>query len=282
MPTPQVSFEFFPPKTTEAETNLWATITKLAPLRPAFVSVTYGAGGTTRERTHDTVRRLRQETSLTPAAHLTCIGATPDSLSAIARNYWEHGIRHIVALRGDLPADGGVQDDSLPYAIDLVRLLRAQHAFEISVAAYPEGHPQATSLEADLDHLKAKIDAGATRAITQYFFDINGFERWLERVRRAGITVPIVPGILPVTNFKQLVRFSAACGTTVPQWLSDMFEGLDDDPETRRLVAVSVATEQAQALLKLGVDMLHFYTLNRAELVFAICRRIGIKPACTI
>lgn len=278
MSPPKVSFEFFPPKTDAAEAALWQVIGKLAPLNPAFVSVTYGAGGTTRAHTHGTVRRLRRETALEPAAHLTCVGAGPDEIAAIARDYWDHGIRHIVALRGDLPADGLQHPDALPHAVDLVRHLKRVADFEISVAAYPEGHPQATSLDADIDNLKAKIDAGAARAITQYFFDVPVFERWLERVRRAGITVPIVPGILPVTNFAQLVRFSAACGTTVPKWLADMFEGLDDDPETRRLVAATVAAEQAQALLALGLDTLHFYTLNRAELVFAICRRIGVKP----
>jgi methylenetetrahydrofolate reductase (NADPH) len=278
----RVSFEFFPPKTAEMEQSLWAAITKLAPLRPAFVSVTYGAGGSTRERTHATVRRIRQETALEPAAHLTCVGASRAEIDEVARAYWEAGIRHIVALRGDAPAGAGgytPHPEGYAYAVDLVAGLKAVGDFEISVAAYPECHPEAVSPQHDLDNLKRKIDAGATRAITQYFFDVGCYARFIERVRKAGIRVPIVPGLLPVTNFAQVVKFSAACGTTVPGWLADMFEGLDQDPETRRLVAASIAAEQAAQLRALGCDEFHFYTLNRAELTVAICRRLGIKPA---
>jgi methylenetetrahydrofolate reductase (NADPH) len=279
---PSVSFEFFPPKTAEMEQSLWAAITKLAPLSPAFVSVTYGAGGTTRERTHATVRRIRQETALEPAAHLTCVGASRAEILEVARGYWDAGIRHIVALRGDPPAGAGgyaPHPGGYAYAADLVAGLKAVGDFEISVAAYPEGHPEARSADHDLDNLKRKIDAGASRAITQYFFDADCYARFLERARKAGITVPIVPGLLPVTNFAQVQKFSAACGTTVPRWLADMFDGLDQDPETRRLVAATVAAEQAAALRALGCTAFHFYTLNRADLTVAICRRLGLKPA---
>jgi methylenetetrahydrofolate reductase (NADPH) len=280
-PAPRVSFEFFPPKTEEMEKNLWASVTKLAPLGPAFVSVTYGAGGTTRERTHSTVRRIRQETTLEPAAHLTCVGADRAEIDQVARDYWSAGIRHIVALRGDAPAGAAgytPHPGGYAYATDLVAGLKAIGDFEISVAAYPEGHPEARSKDEDLDNLKRKIDAGATRAITQYFFDVELFARFLERARKAGITVPIVPGVLPVTNFAQVTKFSAACGTSVPRWLADMFDGLDQDPETRRLVACTIAAEQANALRALGCDDFHFYTLNRADLTVAICRRLGLKP----
>lgn len=279
-----VSFEFFPPKTAEAEQSLWAAVQKLAPLQPKFVSVTYGAGGTTRERTHATVRRLREETSLEPAAHLTCVGADQAEIDAVARDYWRAGIRHIVALRGDPPA-GAAQYQPHPggyaYAVDLVAGLRRIADFEISVAAYPEGHPEASSLDADIDNLKRKIDAGATRAISQYFFEVDIFEAFLERCAKAGITVPVVPGILPVTNFGQVVKFSAACGTKVPAWLAEMFEGLDQDPDTRRLVAASVATRQVERLRALGLRDFHFYTLNRADLTLAICRGLGVKPRPT-
>lgn len=276
-----VSFEFFPPKTEEMEQTLWSAVTKLAPLKPRFVSVTYGAGGTTRERTHSTVRRIREETALEPAAHLTCVGATKDEIDQVARDYLDAGIRHIVALRGDPPAGVSVYEPhpgGYAFASDLVAGLKRIGDFEISVAAYPEGHPSARSAEDDLDNLKRKVDAGATRAITQYFFDTSVYERFLERTTKAGIAVPIVPGILPVTNFAQVVKFSGACGTDVPKWLAEMFEGLDQDPETRKLVAATVAAEQAQALRALGVADFHFYTLNRAELATAICRRLGIRP----
>jgi methylenetetrahydrofolate reductase (NADPH) len=280
----RVSFEFFPPKTPEMEATLWNSVTRLAPLSPAFVSVTYGAGGSTRERTHATVRRIRQETSLDPAAHLTCVAATKDEIDAVAQDYWASGVRHIVALRGDMP--GAAPGEMIPYAphpggyayaVDLIKGLKRIADFEISVSAYPEGHPETTSMDADLDILKAKLDAGASRAITQYFFDVEHYERYLEKARARGITAPIVPGILPVTNFGQLVKFSAACGASVPDWLFKLFDGLDQDPETRKLVAATVATAQVQKLRALGVEEFHFYTLNRAELVLAICRHLGIR-----
>ncbi len=280
----RVSFEFFPPKTPEMEATLWQSVTRLAPLAPAFVSVTYGAGGSTRERTHATVRRIRQETTLDPAAHLTCVAATKEEIDEVARDYWASGVRHIVALRGDMP--GAAPGESVPYAphpggypyaVDLIKGLKRIADFEISVSAYPEGHPEATSLDADLDILKAKLDAGATRAITQYFFDVDHYERYLEKARARGVTAPIVPGILPVTNFGQLVKFSAACGASVPDWLFKLFDGLDQDPETRKLVAATVATAQVQKLRALGVQEFHFYTLNRAELVLAICRHLGVR-----
>lgn len=276
-----LSFEFFPPKTPEMEISLWNSVVKLAELEPQFVSVTYGAGGTTRERTHSTVCRIRDETKMEPAAHLTCVGASRDEVDAIARTYWDRGIRHLVALRGDPPAGSGPyepQEDGYAYAADLVAGLKKVADFEISVAAYPECHPDARSAELDLDNLKRKIDAGATRAITQYFFEVSTYEKFLNRARQAGITVPIVPGLLPVTNFAQVTKFSAACGANVPSWMADLFDGLDNDPETRRLVSASIAVEQAQGLRKLGVTEFHFYTLNRADLVLAICRRLGIKP----
>ena len=281
-----VSFEFFPPKTPEMEQSLWASVTKLAPLKPHFVSVTYGAGGSTRERTHHTVKRIREETALEPAAHLTCVGASRAEIESVAEAYWQAGIRHIVALRGDAPSQPGgapaqyqPHPEGFAYAADLVAGLKRVAPFEISVAAYPETHPEALSPQADLDNLKRKIDAGATRAITQYFFEAACYERFLERVAKAGITVPVVPGILPVTNFAQVVKFSGTCGTAVPSWLADLFDGLDADPDTRRLVACTVAAELAQGLRQLGCEQLHFYTLNRAELTTAICRRLGLKPA---
>jgi len=275
-----VSFEFFPPKTERMGEQLWECLRRLEPLAPAFVSVTYGAGGGTRERTHDTVTRIARDTSLRPAAHLTCVGSAAGEIGDIARRYWAEGIRHIVALRGDppegtryAPTPGGY-----PYAADLVAGLKRIADFEISVAAYPETHPEAASAEADLDNLKRKIDAGATRAISQYFFDVDVFRRFLDRCRAAGITVPIVPGILPVTNFAQVRKFSGSCGTGVPAWMADLFEGLDDDPETRRLVAATVAAEQCRALAAEGVDQFHFYTLNRADLTYAICHILGVRP----
>jgi methylenetetrahydrofolate reductase (NADPH) len=278
-----VSFEFSPPKTAEAETKLWQTIEKLAPLAPRFVSVTYGAGGSTRERTHATVRRLRAETTLEPAAHLTCVGAPRAEIDAIARNYWESGIRHLVALRGDPP--GGMSGDYAPhpggyaYGADLVAGIRRVADFEISVAAYPETHPGATSPEADLDNLKRKIDAGATRAITQFFFDAGVYFRFLERAHRAGITVPIVPGIMPVSSFATVTQFAAACGASVPPEIVEIFRDLDRDPETRRLVAGSVALDLCNELHRGGVRDFHFYTLNRADLTSAICHRLGRRAA---
>lgn len=281
LPGPKVSFEFFPPKTEKMEQTLWSSIRRLEPLSPRFVSVTYGAGGSTRERTHSTVVRILNETSLVPAAHLTCVGATRDQVDAVAQCYWDAGVRHIVALRGDPPADSAgyqAEPGGYAYAADLVAGLKRVANFEISVAAFPETHPEALGPDADLDNLKRKIDAGASRAITQYFFDGELYLRFVESVRKAGITVPIVPGILPVTNFAQVVKFSAMCGATVPDWMAKLFEGLDDDPETRKLVAATAAAEQCRYLSKEGVEEFHFYTLNRADLTFAICHILGIRP----
>ena len=275
-----VSFEFFPPKTAEMELKLWQVIERLAPLGPRFVSVTYGAGGSTRERTHSMVRRIRRETMLEPAAHLTCVGASRDEIDGIVRDYWATGIRHLVALRGDAPADTGAyvpHPQGYAYAADLVEGIRRIADFEISVAAYPETHPQAASASVDIDNLKRKIDAGATRAITQYFFDADVFLGFRERAAKAGITVPIVPGIMPVTNFAHMCKFSAGCGATVPTWLARTFEGLDQDPETRRMVATSVAVDLVRELQAEGVADFHFYTSNRAELPVAICHMLGIR-----
>lgn len=277
---PRVSFEFFPPKTPEMEVRLWEVIKRLESLGPRFVSVTYGAGGSTRERTHATVRRIRQETVLEPAAHLTCVGASRDEIDGVARAYWAAGIRHIVALRGDAP--NGAQEyephpSGYPYAAELVAGLSRVADFEISVAAYPETHPAAQSAQHDLDNLKRKVDAGAARAITQYFFDVELFLRFRDRVAGAGIAVPIVPGILPVTNFAQVKKFSTACGASIPDWMAVHFEGLDDDPDTRRLVAASIAAEQCRRLHADGVHEFHFYTLNRADLIVAICHLLGVR-----
>ncbi len=281
VPPLAVSFEFFPPKTDKMQQALWDCVGRLAPLAPRFVSVTYGAGGTTRERTHETVSRVAHETKLNLAAHLTCIGASRDEVDSVARRYWDEGIRHIVALRGDAP-EGEVPYRPHPagyaYAADLVRGLKRIGDFEISVGAYPEVHPEAASAQADLDNLKRKIDAGASRAITQYFFDVDVFFRFRDRARAAGITVPIVPGILPVTNFTQVCKFSAACGAGIPGWMAELFTGLDNDPGTRRLVAATVAAELCRALVAGGVTELHFYTLNQADLTFAICHILGIRP----
>jgi len=277
----EVSFEFFPPRTEKMEQTLWACVERLATLEPAYVSVTYGAGGSTRERTHATVLRIRRETSLEPAAHLTCVGAERGEIDDVARTYWDAGIRHIVALRGD-PPEGANRYEPHPggyaYAADLVAGLKRIADFDISVAAYPETHPEAASAEADLDNLKRKINAGASRAITQFFFDVDVYFRFVERARAAGISVPIIPGILPVTNFAQVARFAEACGAAVPGWMAELFENLDDAPETRRLVAASVAIEQCRALHAGGVRQFHFYTLNRAELAFAICHVLGVRP----
>jgi methylenetetrahydrofolate reductase (NADPH) len=276
---PLVSFEFFPPKTDEAEQKLWATIERLAPLAPRFVSVTYGAGGSTRERTHATVVRIRQETRLEPAAHLTCVASSRAEIDAIAERYAEAGIRHIVALRGDPPPGTAYapHPEGYAWAADLVAGLKRVADFEISVAAFPEVHPEARSAEADLDNLKRKIDAGASRAITQFFFDPDVYLRFVERVRAAGIHVPIVPGILPVTNFAQVRKFAALCGAEVPDWIAAQFDGLDEDPETRRLVATSIAAEQCRLLQANGVNEFHFYTLNRADLTVAICHMLGVR-----
>lgn len=277
-----VSFEFFPPKTPEMEEALWRTVRRLAPLNPAFVSVTYGAGGSTRERTHQTVKRLVDETDLKPAAHLTCVAATRDEVDAVARDYWDAGVRHIVALRGDSQEPGAPYQPhpgGYAFAVDLVRGLKKIADFEISVAAYPEVHPDATSAEADLDNLKRKIDAGATRAITQFFFDNDVYFRFMDRVLAAGITVPVVPGIIPVSNFRQIVKFAGATGASIPASMARHFEGLDDDPETRKLVAVTIAAEQVRGLAAAGVTDIHFYTLNRADLSFALCHLLGLRAA---
>ena len=275
-----VSFEFFPPKTDRMAESLWEAVERLAPLRPAYVSVTYGAGGTTRERTHATVTRIRNETDLEPAAHLTCVGAERGEVDAVARRYWDAGIRHIVALRGDAPEGAACytpHPGGYAFAADLVAGLKRVADFEISVAAYPERHPEAASPEADLDNLKRKVDAGACRAITQFFFDVDVFLRFRDRATAAGLTVPLVPGILPVTNFARVKQFAGSCGAAVPAWMADLFEGLDDDPETRKLVAATVAAEQCRALSAHGVEAFHFYTLNRAELVYAICHILGVR-----
>ncbi len=281
MPPPKLSFEFFPPKNEALETALWAAIRRLEPLGPRFVSVTYGAGGTTRTRTHETVARLAKETSLTPAAHLTCVGATQDEVDDVARDYLAAGVRHIVALRGDPPAGASEyapHPGGYAQAEDLVRGLRRIGDFDISVGAYPETHPAAASAQADLDFLKRKIDAGATRAITQYFFDTDVYLRFIDRCAAAGITVPIVPGILPVSNFTQVKKFSAMCGASVPAWMGKLFEGLEEDVDTRRMVAAVVAAEQVRLLQANGVDEFHIYTMNRADLTYAIAHLLGARP----
>jgi methylenetetrahydrofolate reductase (NADPH) len=277
----EVSFEFFPPNDDAAAENLWAAVERLAPLRPRFVSVTYGADGSTRSRTHECVLRMLRDTQLVVAPHLTCIGAPREEIEAIARDYWQHGIRHMVALRGDLPGvatPGAAAPGGYAYASDLVRGVAAVAPFEISVAAYPEGHPESGTVDADLDNLQRKIDAGARRAITQFFFDIDLFLRYRDRCVARGITAPIVPGILPITRFPQLLRFAGRCGASIPDWLQRRFEGLDDDPETRRMIAAHVAIEQVQQLRRHGVEEFHFYTLNRAELTYAICHALGLRP----
>jgi len=273
-----VSFEFFPPKTPKMEETLWASIKKLESLDPAFVSVTYGAGGSTRARTHNTVKRILDETGLRPAAHLTCVGASRGEIDDVIRDYHAAGVRSIVALRGDAP-DGTVDyqahPDGYQNAEELVAGIRAIADFDISVAAYPEIHPDSPNLAADLDNLKRKIDAGANRAITQFFFDTDKYFRFLDHCQSFGIDVPIVPGILPVSNFKTLKNFAGSTGASVPKWLGDLFEGLDDKPETRTLVAATVAGEMCRKLYAGGVKDFHFYTLNRADLTFAVCHMLG-------
>jgi methylenetetrahydrofolate reductase (NADPH) len=274
-----VSFEFFPPKTEKMEEQLWEAITELAPLSPKFVSVTYGAGGTTRERTHATVTRIVNETALVPAAHLTCIAASKGEIGEVAQQYWDAGVRHIVALRGDPPpADGGKfipHPEGYANAAELVAGLKAHHDFEVSVAAYPEVHPDAISAEADLDNLKRKLDSGATRAITQFFFSSDVYFRFLDKVLAAGITAPIVPGIMPVTNFAAIRRMSA--NTEIPEWMVQTFEGLDERPGPRALVAATVAAEFCRSLYEGGVRDFHFYTLHRAEQAYAICHLLGLR-----
>jgi methylenetetrahydrofolate reductase (NADPH) len=279
----RVSFEFFPPKTEEMEKNLWEAVSRLAPLSPNFVSVTYGAGGSTRERTHSTERRIVKETALTPAAHLTCVAATRSEVDAVIQSYRDAGVRHIVALRGD-PTDG-VAAKYAPHpggyknAADLVAGIKRIADIEVSVSAYPEKHPDSATVADDIDMLKAKVDAGASRAMTQFFFENDRYFDYLDKVRARGIYVPIVPGILPVQNFKQTRNFAERTGASVPRWLADRFEGLDDDVATRKLIAAAVAAEQVMGLLEQGVTDFHFYTMNRADLVYAICHLLGLRPA---
>jgi methylenetetrahydrofolate reductase (NADPH) len=279
---PKISFEFFPPKTEEMEQTLWETIKRLAPLEPSFVSVTYGAGGSTRERTHATIARILKETSLTPAAHLTCVDASRGEIDEVVARYHETGVRHIVALRGDPSAGIGTaykaHPDGYQSSAALVAGIKKRYPdIEVSVSAYPEKHPESASLDADIDVLKAKVDAGAARAITQFFFDNDLYNRYVDRVRARGIAIPIVPGILPVQNFKLAKNFATRAGASVPAWLSEKFDGLDDDPETRKLIAAAVAAGQVQKLNKHGVDNFHFYTMNRADLVFAISHLLGFR-----
>jgi len=277
-----VSFEFFPPRTPEMEKDLWHAIDRLAPLGPTFVSVTYGAGGSTRERTHSTIERIIAETDLVPAAHLTCVGATRAEVSEVVSRYWAAGVRHIVALRGDPPGGLGVpyqpHPDGYRNAADLVAGIRREVDAEITVSAYPEKHPDSPTVEADLDMLAAKVVAGATRAITQFFFDNDLYFRYVDRVRARGIDVPVVPGILPVQNINQVKQFAQRCGTSVPSWLARRFEGLDNDPATRKLIAATVTAEQVLDLVARGVRDFHFYTMNRADLVYAICHLLDLRP----
>ena len=279
-----VSFEFFPPKDEAMEKILWESIERLAPLSPDFVSVTYGAGGSTRERTHATVKRILNETALTPAAHLTCVAATCDEIDGVVRNYHDAGVRHIVALRGDALEGAGAKYKPHPGGYETSAALvagikRVASDFEVSVSAYPEKHPDSPTVEADIDTLKAKVDAGATRAITQFFFENDLYFRYLDRVRARGIDIPIVPGILPVQNFKAAANFAKRAGASVPAWLAERFHGLDEDPATRKLIAAAVAAEQVLDLVDRGVTHFHFYTMNRADLVYAICHLLGMRPA---
>lgn len=278
---PKVSFEFFPPHDEKSEDRLWTVMEALAPLRPSFFSVTYGAGGSTRSRTDRIVRRIHADSPVSPAAHLTCVGATTAEVDELAQSWWRDGIRQIVALRGDPPKGETAyrpHPDGYENAAALVEGLRKIGDFDISVAAYPECHPDSSSTDADIDNLKRKVDNGASRAITQYFFENEDFLRFRDRAAQAGIRVPLVPGILPVTNFARVVDFSERCGATVPGWMAEMFEGLDADPETRNLIAATVAVEQCEALQSEGVNHFHFYTLNRAALTKAICWRLGVRP----
>ncbi|MFM7468855.1 MAG: methylenetetrahydrofolate reductase [NAD(P)H] [Vampirovibrionales bacterium] len=279
----QVSFEFFPPSTPALQERLWQAIEKLAPLAPKFVSVTYGAGGSTRNRTHATIERLLQETSLTPAPHLTCVGSDKPTIEEIAHQYWDMGVRHLVALRGDIPQNQPPEEalKDYRYATDLLVHLRSLHPFELSVAAYPEGHPEASSLRADLAILKEKQALGATQAITQFFFEAETFLRFRDRAEASGITLPIIPGILPVMNVAQTASFAKKCGASLPARLIELFEGLDDDPDTRQLIATHEAIALCQTLRKEGVDTFHFYTLNRAELVYGICHALGLRKPLT-
>jgi methylenetetrahydrofolate reductase (NADH) len=282
MGRPRVSFEFFPPKSDALEVQLWEAIGKLAPLNPAFVSVTYGAGGSTRERTHRTVARIVNETQLKPAAHLTCVSASRTEVDDVLRGYWDAGVRHIMALRGDPPGAVGApftpNPDGYQNAAELVAGARAVNDFEVSVAVHPEKHPASPSWDHDIDNFKRKLDAGATRGVSQFFFDADIFLRFRDRIAAAGVTAPVVPGIMPVTNFKGVARMAAGSGASVPAWMARLFEGLDDDPETRKLVAAATVTELCARLAAEGVADFHFYTLNRAELTLALCRVLGVKP----
>lgn len=271
-----ISFEFFPPNTPEMETTLWNSIKRLEGLNPKFVSVTYGANNSTRERTHNVIKKIQQHTKLTPAPHLTCIGASEQELIEIVENYWQSGIRHIVALRGDLPEEEQKTKNGF-YAADLVKLLKSVADFEISVAAYPEVHPEAKSAQSDLLNLKKKIDMGADRAITQFFFNMETYLRFRDKCLATGINVEIVPGILPVTNFNQLLKFSKMANVNVPQWMHRLYHGLDNDPITRNLLAANIAIEQVKVLAKEGIRDFHFYTLNRSDLTYAICHSLGIR-----
>ena len=271
-----VSFEFFPPRTSEMEQTLWNSIDRLSSLKPKFVSVTYGANSGERDRTHSIIKGIKDRTGLEAVPHLTCIDATRDELRAIAKDYWDNGIRHIVALRGDLPPGSGKPD---MYAADLVTLLKEVADFDISVAAYPEVHPEAKSAQADLLNLRRKVEAGANRAITQFFFDVESYLRFRDRCASTGIDVEIIPGILPVTNFKQAKKFADMTKVRIPAWMSQMFEGLDDDAETRKLVGASIAMDMVKILSREGVKDFHFYTLNRAEMSYAICHTLGVRPA---
>ena len=277
----RVSFEFFPPSDAAMDSTLWQSVQRLAPLGPRFISVTYGADGSTRDRTHSLVKRIQQQTALIGAPHLTCVGASRAEVLEVARRYWDEGVRHIVALRGD-PPQGATRyephPDGFAYGADLVAGLRSVADFEISVAAYPEVHPEAASADADFDNLRRKIDAGATRAITQFFFDNDDYLRFRDRCAAAGINASIVPGILPITRFPQVTRFAERCGAKIPRWLAERFVGLDNDADTRRLIAASVAIEQVSRLREQGVNEFHFYTLNRAELTYAIWHALGMRP----
>ena len=270
-----VSFEFFPPRTSEMEQTLWNSIDRLSSLKPKFVSVTYGANSGERDRTHSIIKGIKDRTGLEAAPHLTCIDATPDELRTIARDYWNNGIRHIVALRGDLPPGSGKPE---MYASDLVTLLKEVADFDISVAAYPEVHPEAKSAQADLLNLKRKVDAGANRAITQFFFDVESYLRFRDRCVSAGIDVEIIPGILPVSNFKHAKKFADMTNVRIPAWMAQMFDGLDDDAETRKLVGANIAMDMVKILSREGVKDFHFYTLNRAEMSYAICHTLGVRP----
>lgn len=270
-----VSFEFFPPRTSEMEQTLWNSIDRLSNLKPKFVSVTYGANSGERDRTHSIIKGIKDRTGLEAAPHLTCIDAMPDELRTIARDYWNNGIRHIVALRGDLPPGSGKPE---MYASDLVTLLKEVADFDISVAAYPEVHPEAKSAQADLLNLRRKVDAGANRAITQFFFDVESYLRFRDRCVSAGIDVEIIPGILPVSNFKQAKKFADMTNVRIPAWMAQMFDGLDDDAETRKLVGANIAMDMVKILSREGVKDFHFYTLNRAEMSYAICHTLGVRP----